>query len=166
MFIFRKTASICPDDLSGSLNAAMKQSFKHQTCGSPPEPLCSSVNRSLNKLLISALFPSVFGVLPRINLNDCFLLICKEFSSHCLWRITPGVNMCMQDLRRHLSVCLLDSLQGNPLFDWTPVIAVKYLCHLFDGGWRCLITQRSFSCSGWKHDIPGKILRTFFPPQN
>lgn len=63
----------------------------------------------------------------------------------------------------HLSVCLLHFFppKSNPLFSWTPVIAFKYLCHLFDGAWRCPVTQGRLGYSERAHDISGKVLGTF-----
>lgn len=100
--------------------------------------------------------------LPSINLNDSL----QSFIVHG-WMSMWAANFLLILYKNARSVETFVSpssliLHGNPLFHWTPVIALKYLRHPFDGGWHWLLTKRRLSYNGWDLDIPGKILAQMY----
>lgn len=149
-------------------------SFWTSTCRSPPV-LVWKLIAYCNKLLKSAHFHPLDALttrLPSVNLNDCLqclssaLLYMKGLCP--VWICEYFVLMLYSYARFVQAIISLSSwfLQCNPLFNWTPVIALKYLCHLFVGGWRWITTQRRLRYSGWEHDISGKILGNFLKSTN
>lgn len=148
--------------------------FEHESVDLLQSLVCSFVNWVCLLLLILALF-HLFGAfttrLPSTNLNDCHyqsaqssaVLPMRDYA-HCdyvdlwfsimeVWKICADIYQAVFEVTHYLT-------------DLTPVIAVKYLHHLFDGDWRYLITQRRIRCCGWKHDTPGKLLGTVLKLSN
>lgn len=128
------------------------------------------VKWSLNKLSVSAhfnLLDALTTSLPSINLKDflhCLssaVLYIKDYAQREYVKFFCNAALYASFVHTFISLSSW-FLQGNPLFNWT-VIAGKYLRHLFDGGWRCLMgyeevqIQRMKAWYSWEN--PGNLFK-------